>query len=107
MCREDGRDTGLIPVAIEIKHKKTHELEKAAGRDLPKSAGIVYSRHELAHDPKKKNLWKLAKIIVKSCDAAVHTVVHHNLRSHAAVEPFVISTHRNISAMHPVSGLGM
>ncbi|KAJ1698692.1 hypothetical protein LUZ63_007204 [Rhynchospora breviuscula] len=47
-------------------------------------------------------LWQLAKAHVCSNDAGVHQLVNHFLRTHATVEPFIISTHRQLSAMHPI-----
>ncbi len=98
-----GRDTGLIPIAIELKHKLTHAQEAADGRTLPSTAGVVYTRQELAHDHSKATLWSLAKAVFRSLDASVHQLVSHWLRSHACVEPFAIAMHRHISTMHPVS----
>ncbi|KAJ1381888.1 PLAT/LH2 domain [Sesbania bispinosa] len=47
-------------------------------------------------------LWQLGKAHVCSNDAGVHQLVHHWLRTHACMEPFIIATHRQLSAMHPV-----
>ncbi|KAJ3695564.1 hypothetical protein LUZ60_000941 [Juncus effusus] len=47
-------------------------------------------------------LWQLAKAHVCSNDAGVHQLVNHFLRTHAAVEPFIISAHRQMSEMHPI-----
>ncbi|XP_054793631.1 linoleate 13S-lipoxygenase 2-1, chloroplastic-like isoform X1 [Prosopis cineraria] len=47
-------------------------------------------------------LWRLAKAHVLAHDSGVHELVSHWLRSHCAVEPFVIATNRQLSAMHPI-----
>ncbi|KAI4299383.1 hypothetical protein L6164_032850 [Bauhinia variegata] len=47
-------------------------------------------------------LWRLGKAHVRSNDAVVHQLVHHWLRTHACVEPFIIATHRQLSVMHPI-----
>ncbi|KAG4971477.1 hypothetical protein JHK85_037898 [Glycine max] len=47
-------------------------------------------------------LWQIAKAHVCSNDAGVHQLVHHWLRTHACMEPFIIAAHRQLSAMHPV-----
>ncbi|XP_028795370.1 linoleate 13S-lipoxygenase 3-1, chloroplastic-like [Neltuma alba] len=47
-------------------------------------------------------LWQLAKAHVCSNDAGAHQLVHHWLRTHACMEPFIIATHRQLSVMHPV-----
>ncbi|KAJ7968563.1 Lipoxygenase [Quillaja saponaria] len=47
-------------------------------------------------------LWQLGKAHVCSNDAGVHQLVHHWLRTHACIEPFIIATHRQLSVMHPI-----
>ncbi|KAF4359256.1 hypothetical protein F8388_005365 [Cannabis sativa] len=50
-------------------------------------------------------LWKLAKAHVLAHDAGVHQLVSHWLRTHCCVEPYVIATNRQLSAMHPINRL--
>ncbi|GAB4813772.1 hypothetical protein N2152v2_000818 [Parachlorella kessleri] len=90
----DGKDTGLIPLAIELKCRLNST--KAA------QSGLVYTRQDLAHDPNKEMLWRLAKAIFRSLDTAVHQLISHWLRSHACMEPFAIALRRQLSTMHPV-----
>ncbi|KAK7302790.1 hypothetical protein RJT34_13686 [Clitoria ternatea] len=47
-------------------------------------------------------LWQIGKAHVCSNDAGVHQLVHHWLRTHACMEPFIIGAHRQLSVMHPV-----
>ncbi|XP_073128873.1 linoleate 13S-lipoxygenase 3-1, chloroplastic-like isoform X2 [Henckelia pumila] len=47
-------------------------------------------------------MWQLAKAHVCSNDAGVHQLVNHWLRTHAALEPFILAAHRQMSAMHPI-----
>ncbi|XP_050286998.1 linoleate 13S-lipoxygenase 3-1, chloroplastic-like [Quercus robur] len=47
-------------------------------------------------------MWQLAKAHVCSNDCGVHQLVHHWLRTHACMEPFIISAHRQLSVMHPI-----
>ncbi|KDP40689.1 hypothetical protein JCGZ_24688 [Jatropha curcas] len=47
-------------------------------------------------------MWQLAKAHVWSNDAGVHQLVNHWLRTHASLEPFILSAHRQLSAMHPI-----
>ncbi|KAG8635372.1 hypothetical protein MANES_16G028000v8 [Manihot esculenta] len=47
-------------------------------------------------------LWQLAKVHVCSNDAGAHQLIHHWLRVHACMEPFIIAAHRQLSVMHPV-----
>ncbi|GJS40899.1 linoleate 13S-lipoxygenase 3-1, chloroplastic-like protein [Tanacetum coccineum] len=46
--------------------------------------------------------WQLAKAHVYSNDAGFHQLSHHWLRTHAAMEPFILSAHRQLSAMHSI-----
>ncbi|KXZ51371.1 hypothetical protein GPECTOR_13g860 [Gonium pectorale] len=94
----NGNDDGLIPVAFELAHPDTHKTNKA----LPRSAGVVYSRAALAHDPQTLAVWRLAKFVFKSLDSAFHQLVSHWNRTHACMEPFLIAMKRQISVMHPV-----
>ncbi|VFQ98599.1 unnamed protein product [Cuscuta campestris] len=47
-------------------------------------------------------MWQLAKAHVCSNDAGVHQLVHHWLRTHASMEPFILAAHRQLSVMHPI-----
>ncbi|KAG2683763.1 hypothetical protein I3843_10G048700 [Carya illinoinensis] len=47
-------------------------------------------------------LWQLGKAHVCSNDSGVHQLVHHWLRTHACMEPFIIAAHRHLSVMHPI-----
>ncbi|XVE78190.1 hypothetical protein DITRI_Ditri13aG0124000 [Diplodiscus trichospermus] len=49
--------------------------------------------------------WELAKIHVAANDAAYHLLVSHWLHTHAVIEPFIIATRRQLSAMHPIHRL--
>ncbi|XP_047317908.1 linoleate 13S-lipoxygenase 2-1, chloroplastic-like [Impatiens glandulifera] len=47
-------------------------------------------------------LWRLAKAHVVAHDSGVHQLVSHWLRTHCCVEPYIIATHRQLSAAHPI-----
>ncbi|KAG0447540.1 hypothetical protein HPP92_028283 [Vanilla planifolia] len=47
-------------------------------------------------------LWQMGKAHVSANDCGVHQLVNHWLRTHAAIEPFILAAHRRLSAMHPV-----
>lgn len=44
----------------------------------------------------------LAKLVIASLDSGVHQLVQHWLRTHACVEPYIIASRRQMSAMNPV-----
>ncbi|MQM15449.1 hypothetical protein Taro_048394, partial [Colocasia esculenta] len=81
----------LKPVAIELSLP-------------PPSPGAAAPRRVLTPptDGTTHWLWQLAKAHVNSNDAGVHQLVNHWLRTHAAMEPFILAAHRHLSAMHPV-----
>lgn len=47
--------------------------------------------------------WLIAKTIVQIADGNFHEAVSHLGRTHLFIEPFVIATHNQLSAKHPVS----
>jgi len=47
--------------------------------------------------------WLIAKTIVETADGNIHEASTHLGRTHLAMEPFVISTHRQLSERHPLS----
>ncbi|XP_038900841.1 linoleate 13S-lipoxygenase 2-1, chloroplastic-like [Benincasa hispida] len=47
-------------------------------------------------------LWRIAKAHVLAHDSGYHQLVSHWLRTHCCVEPYIIATHRQLSAMHPI-----
>ncbi|KAI4305825.1 hypothetical protein L6164_029167 [Bauhinia variegata] len=47
-------------------------------------------------------LWRLAKAHVLAHDSGVHELISHWLTTHGVVEPYVIATYRQLSAMHPI-----
>jgi len=93
--KKDGRDVGMVPIAIELAHRG----------NINGNGGVVYSRAALMADKKQQVLWGLAKAAFKSVDSGWHQLVSHWLRCHACTEPFLIALRRNISIMHPVAKL--
>ncbi|KAL8268203.1 hypothetical protein R6Q59_002001 [Mikania micrantha] len=80
----------LKPIAIELS--------------LPPNDTNIPSKQVLTPpvDATTNWLWKLGKAHVCSNDNGVHQLVHHWLRVHACMEPFIIATHRHLSSMHPI-----
>ncbi|KAF6251343.1 lipoxygenase [Scenedesmus sp. NREL 46B-D3] len=94
--QKDGRDSGLLPIAIELANRKT----------INGSQGVVYSRAALAGaGGRQEVLWRLAKAVFRSVDCGFHQLVSHWLRCHACTEPFFIALRRNMSSLHPVTKL--
>ncbi|CAL1409500.1 unnamed protein product [Linum trigynum] len=50
-------------------------------------------------------LWKLAKSHFLAHDSCYHEIVSHWLKTHACMEPYIIATNRQLSAMHPIHRL--
>eukprot|EP00253_Pinus_taeda_P016951 PITA_16951 len=88
-------DTGTLkPVAIELC--------------LPPTSVGLGSRHVYTPDYSGEDhgwLWQLAKAHVRANDSGYHQLVSHWLRTHAVVEPFIISAHRHLSKLHPLHKL--
>ncbi|KAJ8465789.1 hypothetical protein OPV22_028341 [Ensete ventricosum] len=83
-------DQTLKPLAIELSlpgDGKGGEINRVF---LPASQGS------------ERSLWQLAKTHVAVNDSGHHQLISHWLHTHAAVEPFIIATRRQLSAMHPI-----
>ncbi|KDP26771.1 hypothetical protein JCGZ_17929 [Jatropha curcas] len=85
-----NRSSMLRPIAIELS--------------LPPTPSSPSNKRVFTHghDATTHWIWKLAKAHVCSNDAGVHQLVNHWLRTHACMEPYIIATHRQLSAMHPI-----
>lgn len=90
--KEDGT---LKPLAIELS--------------LPHPDGEIYGAVSKIYTPAKRgieaSLWQLAKAYVAVNDSGIHQLISHWLKTHAAIEPFVIATHRQLSVLHPIHKL--
>ncbi|KAL6893709.1 hypothetical protein ACP4OV_007807 [Aristida adscensionis] len=98
LLKEDGT---LKPLAIELS--QPHPQGQLHGPD-----STVYTP---AHTGVAGHIWQLAKAYVSVNDSAWHQLISHWysykpwLNTHAVIEPFVIATHRQLSAVHPVHKL--
>ncbi|KAL0387503.1 UNVERIFIED_CONTAM: putative linoleate 9S-lipoxygenase 5 [Sesamum radiatum] len=89
------RDGTLKPLAIELS------LPHPDGDHH----GAVSSVYTPAEDGVEGSLWQLAKAYVAISDSGYHQLVCHWLTTHAAIEPFIIATHRQLSLLHPIHKL--
>ncbi|KAG8085102.1 hypothetical protein GUJ93_ZPchr0010g9360 [Zizania palustris] len=89
-------DGALKPVAIEL----------SLPNDGSGGGGGEISRIFLpASQGTDAHLWQLAKAHVSVNDSGYHQLISHWLLTHATVEPFIIATRRQLSAMHPIHKL--
>ena len=48
-------------------------------------------------------VWLLAKTVFSSMDSGYHQLISHFLQTHCCIEPYIIASRRELSAMNPVS----
>lgn len=72
----------LTPVAIQ--------LQREPSADNP----IFHPQHG--------DTWQLAKLHVQAADGNHHELISHLGLTHLLIEPFAVSTHRKLTAQHPV-----
>ncbi|XP_050274138.1 probable linoleate 9S-lipoxygenase 5 [Quercus robur] len=86
---EDGT---LKPLAIELS--------------LPHPDGDQFGAISKVYTPAEEGvqnfIWQLAKSYVVVNDSGYHQLMSHWLNTHAAIEPFVIATNRQLSVLHPI-----
>ncbi|OWM69829.1 hypothetical protein CDL15_Pgr025678 [Punica granatum] len=89
LLQDDGT---LKPMAIELS--------------LPHPQGDRHGCVSRVFTPADKgiegSIWHLAKAYAAVNDSGFHQLISHWLNTHAAIEPFVIATHRQLSVLHPV-----
>ncbi|XP_047954601.1 probable linoleate 9S-lipoxygenase 5 [Salvia hispanica] len=89
------KDGSLRPLAIELS------LPHPDGDEH----GAVSQVYTPAQDGVEGSIWQLAKAYVGVSDSGVHQLISHWLNTHAAIEPVVIATNRQLSVMHPIHKL--
>ncbi|ONK55907.1 uncharacterized protein A4U43_C10F2180 [Asparagus officinalis] len=85
-------DDTLKPLAIELS------LPNPKGEHL----GAINKVFTPANDGIDGSIWHLAKAYAAVNDSGVHQLISHWLHTHAVIEPFVIATNRQLSALHPI-----
>uniref|UniRef100_A0A2N9FRU9 Lipoxygenase n=1 Tax=Fagus sylvatica TaxID=28930 RepID=A0A2N9FRU9_FAGSY len=87
--KEDGT---LKPLAIELS------LPHPDGNQF----GAISKVYTPAEEGVQSCIWQLAKAYVAVIDSGYHQLISHWLHTHAAIEPFVIATNRQLSVLHPI-----
>ncbi|CAN1129293.1 Probable linoleate 9S-lipoxygenase 5 [Linum perenne] len=88
-------DGTLKPLAIELSlpHQQGDRHGAVSKVFTPAEAGVEGS------------VWQLAKAYVAVNDSGYHQLISHWLNTHAAIEPFIIATNRQLSVVHPIHKL--
>ncbi|KAM7473765.1 hypothetical protein LguiB_021008 [Lonicera macranthoides] len=84
----------LRPLAIELSLPSDED-----------QLGAVSTVYTPAHEGAAGTIWQLAKAYVAVNDSGYHQLICHWLHTHAAIEPFIIATNRQLSVLHPIHKL--
>ncbi|KAK4273458.1 hypothetical protein QN277_021855 [Acacia crassicarpa] len=88
-------DGTLKPLAIELSlpHPEGDQFGAIGEVYFPAKQGV------------ESSIWELAKAYVLVVDSGFHQLISHWLHTHAAIEPFIIATNRQLSVLHPIHKL--
>lgn len=71
-------------------------------RSVAIQCGQNPAEHPIITPETGADAWLMAKTIVQIADVNFHEAVSHFARTHLLVEPFVVTTHRQLPATHPL-----
>lgn len=80
--QQDAPDRSLLPVAIQC--------------------GQFPAEYPVITPATGTEIWQMAKTVVQIADANFHEAIAHFARTHLFIEPFVITTHRQLAPNHPL-----
>ena len=84
-ANQSSLKTSLVPIAIQC--------------------GQVVSEDMPIYTPNDGMVWNMAKTIIQIADFNYHELISHLAATHLLIEPFVISTHRQLANNHPLKVL--
>ncbi|KAG7968531.1 hypothetical protein I3843_08G159200 [Carya illinoinensis] len=87
--KEDGT-LKLLAIELSLPHPNGYQF------------GAVSKVYTPAEEGVQSNIWQMAKAYVAVNDTGYHQLISHWLHTHAAIEPFVIATNRQLSVLHPI-----
>ena len=94
----NGQKYLYAPLALFVIDRTTKDLRPVAiqCRQTPAADNPIFT-------PNDGYNWLIAKTIVETADGNIHEASTHLGRTHLAMEPFVVSSYRQLAANHPLS----
>ncbi|CAN8302458.1 unnamed protein product [Cochlearia groenlandica] len=94
--KDDGTLTPLV-IELSLPHPNGDKFG---------AVSEVYTPDEGTSRPSvNDSMWQLAKAYVAANDSSYHQLISHWLHTHAAIEPILIATNRQLSVVHPIHKL--